>query len=164
MGPEELALHQHAAVTEELLLPLLVELLQQAALVGHRDVGGVEPPLRLSGGEDMIKTHAGCVNARGKRVCAALEAHLSWGIYTEMVVVGLVVMPKVTENFKIKSLKLKKKKRYIKCIHTKCKRSCGLNVERPDNYTLILKLSIISQSLSVESARPQPTSSCALIG
>lgn len=70
VGPEELALHQHAAVTEQLLLPLLVQLLQQAALVRHRDVGGVEPPLRLPGGEDVTKLTLGVGAVTRRRVCA----------------------------------------------------------------------------------------------
>lgn len=55
VGPEELALNQHAAVTEKLLPALLVELLQQAALVSHCDVSSVEPPLRLPAGDNMTK-------------------------------------------------------------------------------------------------------------
>lgn len=53
VGPEELALHQHTAVTEQLLAALLVELLEQVALVRHCDVGRVEPPLRLPAGDNM---------------------------------------------------------------------------------------------------------------
>lgn len=53
MGPEELTLHQQVAVAEELLAALLVQLLQQAALVSHCDVCGVEPPLRLPAGDNM---------------------------------------------------------------------------------------------------------------
>ncbi len=61
VGPEELALHQHAAVTEELLAPLLVELLQQVALVSHCDVSSVEPPLRLPAGDNMTEVTLNCV-------------------------------------------------------------------------------------------------------
>lgn len=53
VSPEELALHQHTAVTEKLLATLLVELLQHVALVRHCDVSRVEPPLRLPAGDNM---------------------------------------------------------------------------------------------------------------
>ena len=47
VGSEQLSLHQHAAVAEQLLAALLVQLLQQVPLVGHRDVRRVEPSLGL---------------------------------------------------------------------------------------------------------------------
>lgn len=53
VGSEQLALHKHTAVTEKLLAPLLVELLQQAALVSHCDVSSVEPSLGLPAGDNM---------------------------------------------------------------------------------------------------------------
>lgn len=53
VSPEKLALHQHAAVAEQLLAALLVELLQEAALVSHCDVSCVEPSLRLPAGDNM---------------------------------------------------------------------------------------------------------------
>jgi hypothetical protein len=47
VGLEKLALHQNVAVTEQLLTPLIIQLLQQIALVIGCDVRMV-PPLGLS--------------------------------------------------------------------------------------------------------------------
>lgn len=58
--PEELALHQNTAVTEELLAALLVELLQQVALVRNCDVRRVEPPLGLPAGDKRDSTLTAC--------------------------------------------------------------------------------------------------------